>query len=147
MFHFWLNEVMPQANATEPALYAVAILASPLSASECDGAKRGREISSTQVRELTGTVASVLPSGTPTLPMPEQLVAVKLESRKNSTRGNPMGRIAGGTLDALRSIKNVPSEGNDELRQDIYSPAGAIAAGATEGFGASILASYLQLHG
>lgn len=146
MFHFWLNEMMPQANVTEPALYAVAILASPLSASECDGAKQGRIQTATSVRQLTGTVANVLPGGISVSSMSSRLDTIRMESRPNSTRGNPTGKIAGSNLGVLRSLQDAPFAGNDEPRQDINSPAGAIviAAGAAERFGASFTHSYLH---
>lgn len=142
MFHFWHNSTtLPQANLSEPALYAVAFTgesilslggkcpqglypASPLSASECVRAKQGSGSAGTTVRELTGTVASVILGGkasTRSMPQPS-----------GDTQGNPMGTIAGGT----GSVAYLPNpgmslRGNDGGRIVRGSHEGASVMGAT----------------
>jgi len=142
MFHFWQNSTMlPQANLTEPALYAVAFTgesilssggkrpqglypASPLSASECVRAKQGSGSAGTAVRKLTGTVASVTLGGTASTP--------SMHQPSEGTQGNPMGTIAGGT----GSVAYLPNpgmslRGNDGGRIVRGSHEEASAMGAT----------------
>lgn len=151
MFHFWHNSIqLPQANLTEPALYAVAFTgesmlssggkcpqglypASPLSASECVEAKQGSG-NGTSVRELTGTVASVMLGGDTSVNLMDPLTG--------KTRGNPTGTIAGGT----GSVAYLPNtgmslRGNDGGRIVRGSQKEASAMGATTRRSASFIAT------
>ncbi|MBC7807730.1 MAG: hypothetical protein H7145_16480 [Akkermansiaceae bacterium] len=151
MFHFWHNSTMlPQANLSEPALYAVAFTggsilslggkcpqglypASPLSASECVRAKQGLGTAGTTVRELTGTVASVMLGGDTSVNLMNPLTG--------KTRGNPTGTIAGGT----GSVAYLPNpgmslRGNDGGRIVRGSHQEASAMGATARRSASFIA-------
>lgn len=99
MFHFRLISLtMSQLNVLEPACYAVAFFASPLSASECGHAKQ----------RTVASVATIPSTGT----------AMAGQWRKNVTRGNPTGEtLAGGTSDGSRSeylLDYALSGGNDQ---------------------------------
>jgi hypothetical protein len=149
MFHFWHTNIMlPQAN-TEPALYAVAFTeesilssggkcpqglypASPLSASECVRAKQGLGSAEIRVRELTGTVASVMLGGRTSTPSMNQTTS--------SMHGNPIGAHAGGTGSVAYLPAGMSLRGNDGGRYVRGNQKEASATGATARRSASTLA-------
>ncbi|MBC8138620.1 MAG: hypothetical protein H8F28_22300 [Fibrella sp.] len=150
MFHFWhINIMLPQANLSEPALYAVAFTeerilsshgkcpqglypASPLSASECVRAKQGSGSTGTTVRELTGTVASVMLGGRTSTPLMNQTTS--------SMHGNPIGNHAGGTGSVAYLQAGMSLRGNDGGRFVRGSQKEASAMGATARRSASFIA-------
>lgn len=150
MFHFWhINIVLPQANLSEPALYAVAFTeesilssggkcpqglypASPLSTSECVRAKQGFGSAGTSVRELTGTVASVMLGNRTSTPSMNQTTS--------SMHGNPIGNNAGGTGSVAYLQTGMSLRGNDGGRFVRSSQKEASAMDATARRSASFIA-------
>ena len=150
MFHFWhINIMLPQANLSEPALYAVAFTeetilssggkcpqglypASPLSASECVRAKQGFGSTGTTVRELTGTVASVMLGGDTS----ENL----MKQPADSIHSNLMGTHAGGTGSVAYLQADMSLRSNDGGRFVRGNQKEASATGATADRSASFLA-------
>ncbi len=150
MFHFWHNSItLPQANLSEPALYAVAFTggsipsygacpqglypASPLSASECVRAKQGSGTTGATVSKLTGTVASVMLGGRTSTRL--------MHPPTGNTHGNPMGTHAGGTGSVAYLPKpGMSLRGNDGGRIVRCNQKEASAMGATARRSASLLA-------